>query len=80
MRKDNGFLSFENFPLAFWKALAYPLHSECSLSLLVSQFRGVGFSSKLAVGETTLASHLNLNGVFLLHIGGVVIIKTHSHT
>ena len=40
MRKDNVFLSFDNFPLAFWKALACPLDGECSLSLLVSQFQG----------------------------------------
>ena len=32
------FLSFDNFPLEFWKALACPLHGKCSLSLLVSQF------------------------------------------
>ena len=33
------FLSFVNFPWAFWRALAFPLHGECSLTLLVSQFR-----------------------------------------
>ena len=32
-------LSFDNLFLAFWKALACPLHGECSLTLLVSQFR-----------------------------------------
>ena len=26
MRNENGFLSFEIFPFAFWKALACPLH------------------------------------------------------
>ena len=39
MRNENGFLSFDTFPLAFWKAIACPLHGECSLTLLVSQFQ-----------------------------------------
>ena len=33
-------MDFENLPLPFRKALACPLHDECPLSVLVSQFRG----------------------------------------
>ena len=40
MRKEKGFWSFVNWPLAFWRAFACPLHGECSLSLLVNQFQG----------------------------------------
>ena len=29
-----------NFLLVFWRSFACPLHTECSLSLLVNQFRG----------------------------------------
>ena len=34
MRKDKVFLSFFNWPLAFWRDFSCPLHDGCLLSLL----------------------------------------------
>ena len=66
MRKDNGFLSFLIFPLEFWRDFACPLHSECSLSLLVNQFRG----SWIPLQVGSLRGHsdisLDLKGGFLV--------------
>ena len=38
--EDNIFLSCFNWPLSFWRVFACPWHDECSLSLLMNQFRG----------------------------------------
>ena len=51
---------FENFPLAFWKALACPLHGECSLSLLVSQFQGSWIPIQIGCWRV----HLDLSFVY----------------
>ena len=64
MRNYNVFLSFDNWPLSFWKALACPLHGECSLTLLVSQFQESEILIQVGVGEATLTSHSELHGLF----------------
>ena len=52
------------FSFGIWRALACPFHCECTLTLLVSQFERVRFSSKLSMGEAIHTSHWELHGVF----------------
>ena len=70
MRNENGLLSFDHFPFEFWKSLACPLHCECSLALLVSQF----WESEILIQVGHGRGHSELSFVFLesllFHIGG----------
>ena len=50
--------------LESWRAFFCPLHGECSLSLLVNQFRGSWINSKLVDGKEIQKYYLRLMKYF----------------
>ena len=69
----NWFLSFVNWPLALWRALASPLNGECSLSLLVNQFWESWIPFQVVDGEEINTSHWILIKVFYIQFEGTYI-------
>ena len=61
------FYYFVNWPLTFCRVFACPLHGECSLSVLVNQFRGsrVPFQVGLWRGDSKISVDIN-EGVLVL--------------
>ena len=63
------FISCEFF-FGIWRALACPLHGECTLTLLVSQFQESEILIKFGHGIFHSDLSLGYSWGFFLHIGG----------
>ena len=77
MRKDNGFLSFFYFLLEFWRAFACPSHGECSLSLLMNQFRGSWIPLQVGWWRGNSYLSLDINEGFLVSVLRSINLNSH---
>ena len=77
MRNDNRLWLFVNWPLAFWRDFACPLHDECSLSLLMNKFQGSWIPFQDGLWRGHLYFSLDINEIVL--VLGWRTIQSNSH-